>query len=203
MAIHKNQATREILLLELAKGLCKISFTKRDGSTRVAFCTLNSDLIPSMFAESVGKIFLPDANQDIIPFWDIAQGKWKSFYIESVITFLTSEELKREKSDVPDSQRDDLDGVINADEFQDMDDAQSSKFKKSQIKSNRNIDNQDDEYDVDPVNRKNIRKKGHRINTKSDITEKFERQKKNLENSRHIANTLRAQAEARKFRRRS
>ena len=70
---------------------------KRDGTVRTAYCTLNHDLIPSKYEESIQKIFLPDANQDILPFWEITQAKWKSFYVESVELFYSPDELKKEE----------------------------------------------------------------------------------------------------------
>lgn len=200
MPIHKGQATREILLAELVKGICKITFIKRDGSARVAFCTLNSLLIPANFAESIQKIFLEDANPDIIPFWEVSQGKWKSFYINSLEIFIPANELNKNITGVQVSQKDDIDGKTDADEIQDIDDNQTDKIESSQKKSNAKIDQQRKEKTVDPVNRSNIKKKGHRRNTKTSITEEMENKKKNLENARHIINTLRMQAQARKNR---
>jgi hypothetical protein len=203
MSLYKNQATREILLNELIKGICKIVFIKKDGSTRVAFCTLNSILIPSSFEDSITKIFLQDANPEIIPFWDVAQGKWKSFYVDKVELFITAEELKKQTPEVLQSQKDDADKNIDGNELQDMDENTQDRIEQNLKKSNSRIDKSEKEKTVNPINRQNIRKKGHRINTKSNITNEHERKRKNLEEARHIINTLRAQAEANKFRRKT
>lgn len=195
MALHKNEITKAVLLKKLIEGICKVTFIKRDGSTRVAFCTLNSDLIPAKFEKSIEKIFLPDANEEILPFWDVTQGKWKSFYVNSVEMFLTADELKKQNPGIQDSQQDSIDGKTNADEIQDMDDNHQDKVDAAKAKASKMLDKDDDEYTIDPINRKNIKRHGHRKNTKSNITKKYEQQKKNLENARNIINALRANAQ--------
>lgn len=200
MPIHKGQASRELILAELVKGICKITFIKRDGSARVAFCTLNSLLIPSNFAESIQKIFLEDANPDIIPFWEVAQGKWKSFYVNSLEIFIPANELSKNVTGIQNSQKSDIDNKTDANEIQDIDDNEADKIESAQKKSNAKIDPQRKERTVNPVNRNNIKNKGDKRNTKTNITKEMEKKKKNLENAKHIINTLRMQAQARKNR---
>ena len=80
------------------EGICQVSFIKvKDGSNRVIFCTLNFGFIPKQFEKSINKLLTeipPDA--DIMPIWDITEGKWKSFRISKMHYFITSDEFKDE-----------------------------------------------------------------------------------------------------------
>lgn len=162
---------------------------------------MNYDLIPSKFEESIGKIFLPDSSGEILPFWDVAHGGWRSCYIERIEMFIPPEELAKNNPDNKQKHEQVTEENKDADDLQDVDDNENTKTKTGQKISNKQIDEQDDEYNVDPVNKKNIQKAKKLRNTKSRITEEYEERKKRLENARHIINTIRAEAEARKFRR--
>lgn len=62
-------------------------------------CTLQPDLLPSKFLKSVEKVLQPTQDEDLIPVWDVTEGKWKSFRITKVELFRTSDELlKKDKS---------------------------------------------------------------------------------------------------------
>jgi hypothetical protein len=82
----------------MMKGICQVSFVKvKDGSNRVIYCTLNGFYIPDQFSKSIEKIFSEQpSDPDIIPVWDIAEGKWKSFRLSKMNFFLTSDELESE-----------------------------------------------------------------------------------------------------------
>jgi len=58
-------------------------------------CTLQPDLIPSKYGSTVGKIFEPAQDEDLLPIWDVTEGKWKSFRISKVNLFRTADELKK------------------------------------------------------------------------------------------------------------
>lgn len=195
MPLRKNQITKQILLDFLVEGICKISFAKRDGSTKTSFCTLNYDLIPSKYAESIGKIFLPDSNADIIPFWDVTEGAWKSFYVNSVNYFLTADELRKEIPDNDPLHESVTNENIDADNIQDMDDNSQDVVDKQQRKQTKTVN------EINPINKTNIRKAGYIRKTKSNITERYEQQKKSRENAQQIINRLRKEAEERRKRR--
>jgi len=80
------------------EGICQVSFIKvKDGSNRVIYCTLNYGFIPKQYENSINKILgetPPDV--DILPIWDITEGKWKSFRISKMNFFVTSDELEKE-----------------------------------------------------------------------------------------------------------
>jgi hypothetical protein len=82
------------------KGICQVSFTKvKDNTNRTIYCTLEKGLIPSRFDKSVDTIFSdPTADSDLLPIWDVAEGKWKSFRISKLVLFITSDELIKENA---------------------------------------------------------------------------------------------------------
>lgn len=95
---NSQTITRELLIENLVKGICQISFTKvKDNTTRIIYCTLNKSFIPTKFEQSVNKI-LTEKNPDIdlMPIWDAVEGKWKSFKISKSIYFITSDEIIKE-----------------------------------------------------------------------------------------------------------
>jgi hypothetical protein len=198
MPLHKNEITRTILLDFLVEGICKIAFVKRDGTLRIALATLNYDLIPSQYTKSVDKIFLPDAKVDILPFWDVTQGAWKSFYVNSVELFINAKELTKNTPDNKQKHEKVDENNKDADDIQDMDDNKKKNLESSQQKSNKFFDKSRNEKDVDPVNRIKTRSAKLPRNTRSSITEQYEKHKKDRENAIHILNRLRAEAIKRK-----
>lgn len=92
----KSDLTREILIKLLQEGICQISFTKvKDGTNRVIYCTLNSGFIPTKFEKAINKLMSANSvdDPDILPIWDVTEGKWKSFRITKLVYFLTHDEL--------------------------------------------------------------------------------------------------------------
>ena len=72
----------------------------KDNSSRFLLCTLNPKDIPSNYSSSITKIIDPSANltnppidEDLLPVWDISDGKWKSFRISRAFIFKTEDEL--------------------------------------------------------------------------------------------------------------
>ena len=89
---------RPTLLKHLIEGICQVTFTKvKDNTSRSIYCTLEKGLLPAKYEESVNKV-LSEAvpNQDLIPIWDVAEGKWKSFKLSRLTIFVTSDELIKE-----------------------------------------------------------------------------------------------------------
>jgi hypothetical protein len=56
-------------------------------------------MIPNKFAKAVEKIFKSETDDvDILPIWDVAEGKWKSFRISKSVFFITADELIKENA---------------------------------------------------------------------------------------------------------
>jgi len=54
-------------------------------------------LLPPKYTETIEKILAPAVDEDLLPVWDINEGKWKSFRISKIQAFSTTEELERKK----------------------------------------------------------------------------------------------------------
>jgi len=101
--IQQNDITRQILIKYLTEGICQVSFTKvKDNSNRVLLCTLNPNNIPTKYADSVGKTLQPTLDEDLLPVWEVSEGKWKSFRISKVNIFRTEDEMTKQDKSGPD-----------------------------------------------------------------------------------------------------
>lgn len=70
----------------LHKGLVTVKFTKKDGTERVMRCTLNSQYLPEQIdlEESIQK---KKPNPDVLAVYDIENDGWRSFRLDSVISY--------------------------------------------------------------------------------------------------------------------
>ena len=84
--------TRENFLDALSKRTCNVIFTKADSSARQMQCTRNFDMIPKdrhpkpkdPSAEDYKPI---KENLEIVRVFDLEEGEWRSFRVESVTHF--------------------------------------------------------------------------------------------------------------------
>lgn len=79
---------RDELKSSLHRGVCKVTFTKANGETRVMHCTLNESILPPSVDET-GSTASRKENLDIIAVWDVEKGDWRSFRLDSVTSFNT------------------------------------------------------------------------------------------------------------------
>ena len=85
--------TKESMVESLHKGICKVTFEKVDGSTRIMNCTLK----PTILAEETNGGFIKKEielneeakNTEVIPVWDMDEQAWRSFRVSSVQGFET------------------------------------------------------------------------------------------------------------------
>jgi hypothetical protein len=69
----------------LTAGIVEVTFTKKDGTTRVMKCTLRNELIPTEHApKGTGKV---KVNTDVISVFDVENQGWRSFNCNSVTSF--------------------------------------------------------------------------------------------------------------------
>ena len=113
---NKRELSRSILIKFLTEGICEISFNKvKDGTNRIIYCTLHPDLIPSKYTVTTQKLISetnpPDP--DLLPIWDVAEGKWKSFRISKAVYFLTHDELVDENDDGQNTESKDAKNIKN------------------------------------------------------------------------------------------
>jgi hypothetical protein len=96
MLYQQNNISRMIIIKHLTEGICQVDFTKIDGTNRKLYCTLVSGIIPSKYKESIEKTLTQTNDSDIVPVWDITEGKWKSFRISKINFFRSPDELKKQ-----------------------------------------------------------------------------------------------------------
>ena len=79
---EENIIVREELIQDLKDGICKVTFTKKDGTERLMKCTLASKFMP--ITESTKTTEDKEPNLDIIKCWDLEKEAWRSFRLDSV-----------------------------------------------------------------------------------------------------------------------
>lgn len=77
--------TRDQIIDELKTGIKKFSFTKVDGTIREANGTCNIDIISEENALPKGVI---KDNDNVIRYYDVDKGGWRSFKVDNFIEFL-------------------------------------------------------------------------------------------------------------------
>ena len=87
--------SRDSMINYLREGVCQVTFTKKNGEERVMLGTLNFGYIPEdkhpksdgNADDNPGK----PVNTDIIKVFDTEKGEWRSFRVDSVTEFFSSE----------------------------------------------------------------------------------------------------------------
>jgi hypothetical protein len=94
--VLKRTASRTILIEELSKGICKVVFRKAtNGRFRSIFGTLKPTLIPGRYQNTIMEIHKAQDDPNLLPFYDVKEQSWKSFYIYNIESFYTEEEIKK------------------------------------------------------------------------------------------------------------
>jgi hypothetical protein len=76
--------TREDMLNELRQRDCRVIFKKANGEERDMICTLRENALPEAFSD---KNDVKEYSQETIRVIDTASNEWRSFRIDSVISF--------------------------------------------------------------------------------------------------------------------
>lgn len=76
---------RDTVLKDLRNHVLEVTFTKVDGSTRVMRSTLKPEHLPETYKTDMKEeTEFHQKNPDVIACWDIQNGGWRSFRIDSV-----------------------------------------------------------------------------------------------------------------------
>lgn len=68
----------------------------KDNTNRILLCTLQNVAIPAKYFNAIDLILKPVEDEDLLPVWDVVEGKWKSFRISKVNSFRTPDELTQQ-----------------------------------------------------------------------------------------------------------
>ena len=92
MTISLDGSTpKEQLKNLLREHVLSVVFIKKDGSERVMECTLKSDLLPVQDENTESKDKVRTENPDVIQVYDLENSGWRSFRVDSVLSFLIRE----------------------------------------------------------------------------------------------------------------
>jgi len=80
--------TREEMIEALTQGDCRVIFKKVNGEERDMLCTLNEDHIPKASqSDPLSQKKVRAVNEEVIPVWDVTAQGWRSFRVDSVVSF--------------------------------------------------------------------------------------------------------------------
>lgn len=79
---------KEDVKSKLRESICKVSFTKVNGETRIMNCTLDETMLPEQIdiEESIQK---KKPNPDVLAVWDVENKGWRSFRWDSLKSIST------------------------------------------------------------------------------------------------------------------
>lgn len=90
--LQDTSTQKETLKNFLREHVLSVVFTKKDGSERVMECTLKPDLLPPHETNTDNPIDFPATmraeNPDVIQVYDLENNGWRSFRVESVLSFM-------------------------------------------------------------------------------------------------------------------
>ena len=68
----------------LESGVATVTFEKVDGTLREMRCTLQSDILPKQLLREEGDASQRTTPDTVLAVWDLDQGGWRSFRVDSV-----------------------------------------------------------------------------------------------------------------------
>ena len=83
-----DSSSREYMIGELQQRVCRVIFKKVNGEERDMICTLQEGVIPSTDIKDPFTLKkIRDISEEVIPVWDIKAKGWRSFRVDSVLSF--------------------------------------------------------------------------------------------------------------------
>jgi hypothetical protein len=79
---------RNDMMDQLRKRECRVIFKKTNGEERDMICTLQEGVIPPAKKDDpITQKAVRAVNEEVIPVWDVNKKAWRSFRVDSVISF--------------------------------------------------------------------------------------------------------------------
>jgi hypothetical protein len=80
--------TRAEMMEQLVQRDCRVIFKKTNGEERDMICTLREDAIPQASkSDPLSQKKVRAVNEEVVPVWDVNAQGWRSFRVDSVISF--------------------------------------------------------------------------------------------------------------------
>jgi hypothetical protein len=80
--------TREQMMKELQQRECRVVFKKTNGEERDMACTLQESVVPAATKDDpITQKKVRAVNEEVIPVWDVNKSAWRSFRVDSVVSF--------------------------------------------------------------------------------------------------------------------
>ena len=88
LAEDVRKQIRTKMIEELQLGEKVVTFTKVNGEKRVMTCTLDASIIPVATKEDpLSQKKVRSVSDEVLPVWDVNANGWRSFRIDSVVSF--------------------------------------------------------------------------------------------------------------------
>ena len=88
LAEDVRKQIRTEMIKELQTGTKVVTFTKVNGEQRVMTCTLDASIIPVATKEDpLSQKKVRSVSDEVLPVWDVNANGWRSFRIDSVVSF--------------------------------------------------------------------------------------------------------------------
>ena len=83
---------REEMISALKRDVCRVTFKKVNGDTRLMYCTLNHAFLPEndRMVNEAGFEPTKQLNEKVLAVWDVDVKGWRSFRVDSVTHFDSS-----------------------------------------------------------------------------------------------------------------
>lgn len=79
---------RHMMIQELQTRVCRVIFKKTNGEERDMMCTLQEGIVPPATKEDpLSQKKVRSISEEVIPVWDVKAQGWRSFRVDSVISF--------------------------------------------------------------------------------------------------------------------
>lgn len=79
----ENIMTRNEIVNALSTKDCRVVFTKTNGEQREMFCTLRDSVLPTTSTSATTS----SVNESVVSAWDVKNSGWRSFRMDSIISF--------------------------------------------------------------------------------------------------------------------
>ena len=72
--------------------ILKVTFTKKDGTLRDMYCTLQNEFIPEHKEYHIETVAKREKNMSVLSVFDVEKADWRSFRIDSIADFAIARE---------------------------------------------------------------------------------------------------------------